>query len=440
MILRRQPTDYSCGPAAIAAAATLQGHDCSLTALIHELKPDPVCGTENDDLFAMASKHLALSEDQSKWHGGLAIANIRNPDSGVGHYVVMLDVRGDIIRYYCPLNGKVISIARQDLVWTNGSGSLHNWVINLCPSANALEISDISGEPFVFILGDSLESLSPETDTSLLLMSAYKEQGVPVFWVLDTAIALIGDVLYLNGLPVGEKDLVWIRFDPVNTVRYYEILRLLAQVKNVTFLNSPSAILLLHDKLASSKYRKQSLVISATSKDEVKRGLRHIDWRCSVTEGYVIKSPSRFGGQNMRRAKTHDEAISAFAEFVQDSGYVLIEPFLRQIDRPIDKRVFVANGRIVGAVDRVAAEGDWRCNIHAGASVRESVYLPGIASALASQISDEGIFCAGLDFMGDELTEINVSCPSAIPQINLTSDVRAELMLIDEAWRWTSAY
>ncbi len=177
-------------------------------------------------------------------------------------------------------------------------------------------------------------------------------------------------------------------------------------------------------------------MVSATSPSEVLRGLRHIDWRCGAVSGYVVKSPSRFGGQNMGRASNHEEVQALFLKYAPDSGYVLIEPFLNQEGKLVDKRVFVANGNIIGMVDRVAADGEWQCNIHAGASTRRSKYIPEKACIIAKQLSDKGVFCAGLDFLGDELTEINVSCPSAIPQINKTSDCRSELLLIAEGWRW----
>ncbi len=187
---------------------------------------------------------------------GLAIANIRNPKSGVGHYVVLLGEKEGLISYYCPLHGKVIDVSRKNLIWTNSDGTIRNWVINLDNTSDIIA-REVNSKGFVFILGDDKNTLNPDTDTSLLLQSAYIEQGTPVFWVLDTSIALIGETLYLNGLPVGANDLVWIRLDPVNTVRYYEIMRLLAQVENVTFLNSPSSILLCHDKLASSPFREK---------------------------------------------------------------------------------------------------------------------------------------------------------------------------------------
>jgi glutathione synthase/RimK-type ligase-like ATP-grasp enzyme len=431
--LPRQTTTYTCGLAVVEAASILQDERVDQDELVKSVSPDPVSGTSNSDLFALAKKYLKLSDEQAEWHSGLAIANIKNPDKGTGHYVLLLDEHEGAIRYWCPLHGQIISIPKEQLVWTSGDGVYENWFINL--EAGNVALSEIQSEPLAFIIGDPIETLSPETDTSLLIKSAYESSGVPVFWVLQTEISLIGEKLYLKGLPVNKNDRVWIRLDPVNTVQYYETLRLLAQVKDVVFLNDPSLILTTHDKLSSVPYRKKNIVTTIASTASLKTALKHIDWRVGPS-AYVLKAPSRFGGQAMYKCVTHQDVEEKLPELLNDSGYVIVEPYIESPQNPISTRVFVANGEVIGAVDRVAADGDWRCNFHAGASVRKTVSIPQMAYDVAKQLADRGVFCAGLDFLMGELTEINITCPAAIPRINEVTATRTEKALIEAAWQW----
>lgn len=431
----RQRTPYTCGPAAIEAAAIVQGRPLTFDEISAGIDVDPVCGTSNEDMLTMARMFLTLSPDQERWHGGLAIANIRNPFSGIGHYVLLVDEIDGRIRYWCPLHGNVFSVPKSELIWTSGDGVYKNWFINLEPGT--ADLLEMQRERFAFIIADPKETLNCETDTSLLIEKAYQDEGTTVFWVHSDEISLIDQTLYLKGMPVNEfSDRVWIRLDPVNTVRYYETLRLLASVvEDVVFLNDPTAILEAHDKLVSIIFREYGILTTASSEAALKNALKHIDWRRSPS-AYVIKSPSRFGGQSMRRCQTHEEALAAFHELVDDSGYVIVEPFIQQEGNPVDTRVFVANGKVIGAVNRVAANGEWRCNIHAGATVRKTDMstIPDLAFTAAEALKNAGVFCAGLDFLNGELTEVNVSCPSAIPQINEVDQVNLEKTLIREGW------
>lgn len=386
-----------------------------------------------------ASRYLNLDElsqnnGRDKWHGGLAIANIRNPDSGVGHFVVLLSEINGIIRYYCPYHGSEIHIAREKMVWTNGDGTLSNWVINL--EKQDLE-NGYSGYSFVFILADPKNELIIDSDTSIVIEQAYKERGQPVFWVHENEISVIGTRLYLGGLPVGPRDIVWIRLNPVNTVRYYEIVRLLANVKNVNFLNDPAAILLRHDKHAAVEYRRGTMTICVSSHVEVRRAIKHLDWRYDTSNGYVVKSPSGFGGNGVVRAYNHNDVMSVFDAMVAESGYVIIESFQKNKEnQPIDTRVFVANGEIIGIADRVAKENEWLCNSESGALIRAAEFIPVLALTIAKNLQEEGVFCAGLDFLNGELTEINITCPGMIPEINEIHGSRVDKDLINQADSW----
>lgn len=72
-----------------------------------------------------------ISVGEDTYQNGLAIANIRNPFSGNGHFVLMLGHDTKHTKYYCPLVNQTLIIPTSRLDWRNGPGTLKRWSINL---------------------------------------------------------------------------------------------------------------------------------------------------------------------------------------------------------------------------------------------------------------------------------------------------------------------
>ncbi|MCD8498301.1 MAG: cysteine peptidase family C39 domain-containing protein [Alphaproteobacteria bacterium] len=130
-----QTTKYSCGAASLCSVASILG--------IHltEEKAAEICGTKpgngtcNQILHDMASQFLPVKNcGMGVYSGGLAIANIRNQISKGGHYVVLLGMKEDYYRYFCPKIGTIVITHRDDIRWVNASETLKEWA--LCFDAN----------------------------------------------------------------------------------------------------------------------------------------------------------------------------------------------------------------------------------------------------------------------------------------------------------------
>lgn len=98
-----------------------------------------------------------------------------------------------------------------------------------------------------------------------------------------------------------------------------------------------------------------------------------------------------------------------------------------------DRRVIVLDGEPVGVIRRVAAEGEFRCNMAVGAAVlADSVSARDkeICAALRPELCRLGIVLAGLDVIGDHLTEVNVTSPTGVREIDaLCGTSLAELIV-----------
>lgn len=120
---------------------------------------------------------------------------------------------------------------------------------------------------------------------------------------------------------------------------------------------------------------------------------------------------------------------------------VIVQPFLKEIEESGDLRILTINEVVLGSVLRVPAEGSRLANLHQGAS---AAALPPSSrqleacKAVAAELNPMGLYLLGLDFIGDHLTEINITSPTTIVQINQVNNIRADKALIDELelmWR-----
>lgn len=432
IIAPRQKTNYHCGVACALLMARLLGKHFKEDDIATQLNASPGEGVDNITLGEWAISNLNASfYGNHTWNGGLAIINLRNKDSDVGHYVVLLGIKDNIAKYYCPLLGRVVTEIADKMVWKASTPGIVKWAINFENITIDFYNAEIEPEPFIFFIGEDLDWHKKQNDASFKLFSYCKAKNNKTFWYSPKDIFCRGRNLYLDGIPVLHSDLVWIRLNPFNTVHYYETLRQLSTV-NAKFINSPKSILTCHDKLYTLYFEEDSYFI-AYSESNVRRACNHI-----LKAGYskfVIKTPSRFGGENIFLCDSATHVIKMFNNIKNDSGFVLLQPFYDTGTNQTDKRIFITPYSIVGIVDRIYDTNEFAYNINSKiTSIKKSnkiseYQLKKVYDIQATMIS-EGIFMIVVDFIGDHLTEINVSCVSTIHEINQVESVE----IMDIIW------
>jgi glutathione synthase len=239
-----------------------------------------------------------------------------------------------------------------------------------------------------------------------------------------------GRTLFLHGMEVGPDDIVWLRLDPSVSVAWYEALRALCHV-DARIVNPPDKVLTVHDKRSALSLcpRPTWSLFSAAQMRPVAGEMRRMG-----VETVVLKPPSLFASKGVKYIPVDDGAAldSAFSELVGLFGYVIAEPYLGPGGGrpPVDLRVLVTPRRVIGAIERVIPVGG---GLHDVTKARP--FTPDQARLVAAAMAymrDEGLFLAGLDFLGDALTELNVSCPGAIPEINMFCGITAEDEVLDD--------
>ncbi len=115
--------------------------------------------------------------------------------------------------------------------------------------------------------------------------------------------------------------------------------------------------------------------------------------------------------------------------------HAVIQPFLKEIETIGDLRILVMNQKIIGHYLRKPKPGSRIANTHAGASAHHFEPTPRqveASLAVAKELAPKGLYLLGLDFIGDHLNEVNITCPSGTHQINGVMGIHVEKRLIDE--------
>ena len=149
----------------------------------------------------------------------------------------------------------------------------------------------------------------------------------------------------------------------------------------------------------------------------------------------IIKPLDGCGGSGVFYLNAQDRNTNSILEAATDNGRRLVmgQRYLPEI-RQGDKRIIVLNGEPLGAVLRVPLESETRGNIHVGGQcVKTEVTARDreICAALAPLLRAEGLYFVGLDVIGNFLTEVNVTSPPGIQEINALNGVRLESQVID---------
>ena len=112
---------------------------------------------------------------------------------------------------------------------------------------------------------------------------------------------------------------------------------------------------------------------------------------------------------------------------------IIVQAYLKDV-RAGDKRIILVDGEVAGAVNRVPAAGESRSNMHVGGKPAKSELTArerDICAALGPELKDRGLIFVGIDVIGDYLTEINVTSPTGLQEINRFDGACLESMIWD---------
>jgi glutathione synthase len=149
----------------------------------------------------------------------------------------------------------------------------------------------------------------------------------------------------------------------------------------------------------------------------------------------ILKPLFGNGGAGVFRVRPDDENFASLLEmFSQRSREpVIAQRYLPEV-RKGDKRIILIDGKPVGVINRVPAEGEARSNMHVGGvAVKDTLTRRDreLCEIIGPELARRGLLFVGIDVIGDYLTEINVTSPTGLQQINRFDGVSLEAQIWD---------
>lgn len=296
---------------------------------------------------------------------------------------------------------------------------------------------------------DPLDSLNLETETSLLIMEEAAGRGHEnaiatindLYVVGDEARATTQDIsLDLGRSPfyrlgpardeaLGAFDLVLMRKDPPVDATYLGATFVLERAAaRVPVVNDPVGLRTINEKLFPLSFP------GLHAHTLVTNDARRVAAFVAEHGRSVFKPFEDCSGRGIRILNAANEVPPAL-----EGGFVVVQRFIEAVAEG-DKRIFLLNGEIIGAVNRIPRHRDALANIHQGATVAATEITARereIVATVGPELVRRGIVMAGLDVIGGYLTEINVTSPSAARQINAVSGSHIERLIVDSLERLT---
>jgi len=237
--------------------------------------------------------------------------------------------------------------------------------------------------------------------------------------------------------PVSDYRVVLHRTDPPVNERFIRYAKHFETAPEAVLqVNKPPATYELSEHTVHLRYPEYAApTIVATSPDELVDAVR------SQRREAVCKPKNTYCGIGISFVPTDADRASLEGYWAEWGPEVIVQPYLEAIESSGDLRILTIGRRVLGSVLRVPAAGSRLANLHQGATATALAPTRRQLEAcrvVADDLNPLGLYLLGLDFIGEHLTEVNITSPTTIVQINQVNGIRADRDLVDELelmWR-----
>jgi glutathione synthase len=229
---------------------------------------------------------------------------------------------------------------------------------------------------------------------------------------------------------LADVECVLIRKDPPFDAQYLYVTLMLEKLRGRTLVvNDPRGLRDANEKLYTLHFaRHMPRTLVTTDRDRVHRFVAELGTA-------VVKPLDGAGGSGVMVVDKSDRNTRSIVDYITREGtqHAMVQEYLPAV-RNGDKRVLVLAGSILGAINRIARDDDVRSNIHAGGRVEPCEITAAeraVIDDMATRLAADGLFFVGLDFIGDRLTEVNVTSPTGIQELSrhLGRDVAEDVVV-----------
>lgn len=301
------------------------------------------------------------------------------------------------------------------------------------------------------VVMDPIESISFKKDSTLAMLWAAQDRGWEVFYMEQSGLYALDGVamgnmaplrvsrdpenLFSRGeysqRPLTDLDAVLMRKDPPfdNEYIYSTYLLELAEKEGVLIVNKPQSLRDCNEKLFATHFPQCCPPVLVSRHPSLIREFQQ------QHKDVILKPLDGMGGSSIFRVKEGDPNISVIIETLTNHGaqQIMAQRFIPEISAG-DKRILLIDGKPVDCcLARIPAQGETRGNLAAGGrgegrplTARDRWICEQVAPALI----EKGLIFVGLDVIGDYLTEINVTSPTCIRELDdqFGLDIAGQLM------------
>ena len=302
----------------------------------------------------------------------------------------------------------------------------------------------------IAIQANSVDSINVETDTTLLLALEAQKRSYQIYWYETKDLSLIKGKVYAQAkkvfffenrkkyfkilkyvnLDLSKVNYILIRQNPPFNMDYITSTLYLENIpKKVKILNNPIAVRNISEKFYSINFLKfMPPTIFALDLKLIKKFYKK-------NNKIVIKPIHGYAGKDILFIdKNFNE--KSIKRYIKKIGHVMVQKFLPLVKYG-DKRVFILNGKVKGAIRRVPSKGSILSNISQGGSAvktklnKKELYISNI---IAKKLKNNNIFFAGIDLISNYLIgDINVTSPTGLPQYKNLTGINLAKNFWDEA-------
>ena len=281
----------------------------------------------------------------------------------------------------------------------------------------------------VAVQGNHPSTLNPATDTSVFLANEIQNK-YKIFYYDPKNLSIINKKVLAKGffikfnyqnkkfykiikeqtLDLTKCKFILIRQDPPFNLEYISTTYILDFIKNkVKIINNPTSIRNISEKLYSTKYLKYMPdTLFSQNINEIKKFIKK-------NKKIIIKPIHSYSGNDIHLLNKFNSKL--ISKFIKKHDHIMCQKFLSKINKG-DKRVFIINGKVCGAISRVPKKGSFLSNMSKGAkpiNINLTKLENKISKLIAKDLKKENIFFAGIDFIDQKLNgDINVTSPTGL--------------------------
>lgn len=299
---------------------------------------------------------------------------------------------------------------------------------------------------------DEISSLNIKTDSTFAMLLAAQKQGHQIYYYTPQTLTLNSANAQVTALAhkiklenkinehyqiiessytnLTEFDAILFRQDPPFNMNYLTTSYILERIKNqVLIVNNPTEIRNCPEKIFITDFPHLTPPTLITS------DLVQLQNFYGEHKEIVIKPLYGAGGEGVFRVEKESKNLNVIFETILKLYQTpfIAQKYLPQISEG-DKRILLLDGEIIGAVSRMAKNDEIRSNFHAGGSAKKadlSEFEIKACAEIGQHLKTRGLFFVGIDVIGNFVTEINVTSPTGIKEINAMNDTQIEYLIIE---------